>query len=121
MTTTSDFAIHVEDDELRVRFVSRKALGALPTGHATGGDYASRIIRLRRSETRRGNRAALLHELGHYLVEREELNPRHTSRELRGVNEEDICDLLTWVPIILADPRNGELRAFMGIELVCAS
>jgi hypothetical protein len=115
---TRDFSFWVEEDELRVRFVSRAALGSLASGHVTGGDYAALTIRLRASEPVGSNRRTLLHELGHYLVDRDELNPRAFKRTLpNDVTEEDVCDLLTWLPVILHDPRNDALRDFLGILL----
>lgn len=58
----------------------------------------------------------MFHELGHYLADRDELNPRGLKHKLPpDTTEEDICDLLTWVAIILTDPRNDALRAFLGL------
>lgn len=105
---TADFDFWVEDDCIRVRFVSARALGRMKTGHATGGDYAARVIRLPRYETRRSQRTSAFHELGHYLCDRQELRARDTT-------EEEVCDLLTWVPIVLTDPRNSALRSFLGL------
>jgi hypothetical protein len=103
------FAFWVEDDRLTVRMVSPRALGNLGSGHAVGGDYRDRTIRLHRGDTRRSWRSTFCHELGHYLVERQELQPKKTT-------EEEICDLLSWLPGILADPRNDALLAFLGLK-----
>jgi len=106
-----DFTISVEDDRIRVKFVASATLGKLSKdGHSAAGDYANKTIRLFRGEFRRTQRNVLLHELGHYLVARQELKPKLAS-------EEDICDLMTWLPTILTDERNGELRDFLGLTL----
>jgi hypothetical protein len=104
-----DFSFYVEDDRIRVKFVGARALGNLGSGHNVGGDYADKVIRLKRREYRRSQRSTLLHELGHYLVERQELNPRAT-------NEEEVCDVLTWLPTIFNDQRNTALLAFLGLR-----
>jgi hypothetical protein len=115
----SDFTVCVENDEIRVQFVSRADLGSLGSGHVVGGDYEALIIRVRASDSRRTQRAVLMHELGHYLVDRDELNTRGWKRTLpNDVTEEDVCDLFTWLPQILRDSRNGELRAFLGLDLI---
>ena len=106
-----DFTIYVENDRVRVKFVAAATLGKLSKdGHSAAGDYADRVIRIFRGEYQRTQRHILLHELGHHLVARQELKPRTAS-------EEDICDLLTWLPLILTDERNGDLRAFLGLTL----
>jgi hypothetical protein len=106
-----DFTLFVDDDSVKVKFVSAAALGKLSKdGHSAGGDYADRTIRVFRGEARRSQRAVLLHELAHYLYARMELKPRTAS-------EEDACDLFTWLPMILSDERNEALREFLGLTL----
>jgi hypothetical protein len=108
MNSPANFDIWVDDDRIRVRFVPQKQLGRLSSGHLVGGDFGDGIIRLPRFDTRRAQRAVLFHEMGHYLVKRQELRARDTT-------EEEVCDLLAWVPPILADERNADLRAFLGL------
>lgn len=103
------FSFWVGDDCIRVRFVSAKTLGNLSSGHSVGGDYRDRTIRIFRGELLRGQRSVLMHELGHYLVARQELDPRKT-------NEEEVCDVLTWLPSIFADERNTALLTFLGLR-----
>lgn len=118
MKAPDGFTFWVDDDALRVVFVPAGKLGRLDNGgHATGGDYLDGLIRLPRYEARKGLRSSLLHELGHHLVRRQELNPRGTQRALPNATEEDVCDLLTWIPMVLVDPRNDALRAFLGVAL----
>jgi hypothetical protein len=102
------FSFWVEDDRIVVRFVSAKTLGSLESGHSVGGDYRDKTIRIFRGELKRGQRSVLMHELAHYLVERQELRPNKT-------NEEEVCDLLTWLPSIFADERNDALLSFLGL------
>lgn len=109
--TTKGFSIYVDDERIAVRFVSARELGNLGSGHAVGGDYKDRVIRIHRGELRRAQRAVLLHELGHYLVKRQELRARAT-------NEEEVCDLLTWLPSIFVDERNDALLEFLGLRRV---
>lgn len=106
---TANFSFYVDDDRIAVKFVSAKALGNLGSGHNVGGDYRANVIRIFRGELRRAQRATLLHELGHYLVARQELNPKAT-------NEEEVCDVLTWLPSIFGDPRNTALLTFLGLR-----
>lgn len=109
---TPDFAFYVEDDRIRVKFVSQKTLGRLTDeGHPTGGTYTEgqRVIRIVRGEYRTGQRAIFMHELGHYLVERQELDARNTT-------EEEVCDILSWLPRIYADERNADLLKFLGLK-----
>lgn len=108
-----NFDIWVDEDRIQVRFVSRKTLGHIKTGHSTGGDYGDKIVRLQRYETRRCLSNMLFHEMGHYLVEREELLSR--GKLVPELTDEDVCDLMTWWPGILADPRNTELRKFLNL------
>jgi hypothetical protein len=106
-----DFAFYVEDDLIKVRFVGPKKLGRIPGDkdkHLTGGDYKDGRIRLLRYEYRRTLRSMFLHELGHHLYARQELD--------RKASEEDICDMLTWLPQIITDKRNKALRQFLGIR-----
>lgn len=103
-----DFTLWIEDDRVRVKFVSARALGNLSSGHSVAGDYRDKTIRIFRGELRRAQRSVFMHELGHYLVSRQELRPSAT-------NEEEICDLLTWLPHIFADERNEELLEFLGL------
>jgi hypothetical protein len=110
VTRPRDFSFFVEDDRLRVRFVAASTLGRMESGQGRGGDYGKGVIRLPRYEPRGSLRGSLLHELGHYLYERAELRPSDTT-------EEDACDLLTWLPMILHDERNGALRRFLGLRL----
>ena len=106
-----DFTLYVENDRIRVKFVAAATLGKLSKdGHSAAGDYQARVIRIFRGEFQRTQRAVLLHELGHYLVSRQELKPGKAS-------EEDICDVLTWLPTILADERNEAFREFLGLTL----
>lgn len=102
------FTLYVENDRVAVRFVTRRALGRLRSGHTTGGDYSDKVIRIARWETHRAQAAALFHELGHYLYDRSEL--RADSHE-----EEDV-DLLAWIPGIVFDERNKALLDFLGLE-----
>lgn len=106
---TDGFDFYVEDDRIRVRFVTQRQLKRLRSGHNIAGDYSDRTIRVFRGEYRRSQRSVLMHELGHYLVARQELRATDTT-------EEAVCDLLTWLPNILTDERNGELLAFLGLE-----
>ena len=106
-----DFSFYVDDDVLKVKFVSAAVLGKLSSsGHSAAGDYANHTIRLFRGEYRRTQRTVVFHELGHYLVAWLELKPAKAS-------EEDLCDLLTWLPLILLDERNEALREFLGLTL----
>jgi hypothetical protein len=102
------FDIWVEDDRIKVRFVPNARLGNMPSGHKVGGLYDKQTITLHRYDYRKSLRAGLMHELGHYLVARQELKAKATT-------EEEVCDLLTWLPAILADPRNRALRKFLGL------
>jgi hypothetical protein len=102
------FDFWVEEDRIKVRFVPNARLGNMPSGHKVGGLYVEQVISLHRYDYLKSLRAGLMHELGHYLVERQELRPKDTT-------EEEVCDLLTWLPAILADPRNGALRRFLGL------
>jgi hypothetical protein len=108
MMPTKDFRFFVEADRIEVRFVSQKKLGRLSSdgGWGTGGTYRKGVIKLPRYEYRGTLRAALLHELGHHLYKRQEIN-------LNRVTEEDVCDMLTWLPSILTDRRNKKLRRFL--------
>lgn len=106
-----DFTFYVEDDRIRVKFVSAATLGKLSSSkHSAYGDYSDKVIRIFRGDTRRSQRAVFLHELGHYLVSRQELKPRTAS-------EEDICDLFSWLPAIFSDDRNAKLLEFLGLTL----
>lgn len=118
MSDARDFDIFVDWDVVHVRFVSRVALGALPSGHGTIGDWdgATMTIRLARWETTRTLLAALLHELGHYFVARSELNPRGRVKMPVDVTEEDVCGLLEYLPMVLLDERNERLRAVFGLQ-----
>jgi hypothetical protein len=104
-----DFKLYVERERIEVRFVSAKKLGRMDTkaAHATGGTYRDCVIKLPRYEYLGTQRAALLHELAHHLFHRQELD------RSRGWNEEDACDLLTWLPGIYGDKRNKRFRKFM--------
>lgn len=105
----TSFTIYVEDDRIRVKLVSAEAFARDSKGHRMGGDYGNRTIRLPRREYRGTQRAALLHELGHYIWER---------GEYRGpVSQEDFCEGFSWLPSILTDPRNDPLREFLGLEI----
>jgi hypothetical protein len=107
---TKNFAFYVEHDRLQVRFVTTRTLGRHGSGQSKGGDYLNKVIRLPRKEMVNANRGALFHELGHYIHrERQEL-------PARGLTDEDICDAMMWVPAVLRDPRNGDLRRFLGLE-----
>ena len=75
----------------------------------TGGDYVDRRIRLARGEPRNSQQSTLLHELGHYLVQRSELDPKHTT-------EEEMADVLSWLPLIFRDERNRVLLAFLDLR-----
>lgn len=103
-----DFTFYVEDDAIRVRHVGARVLKRLSSGHTIAGDFGDGVIRLLRGETRSARRSVLLHELGHYLVDRQELRASDCT-------EEEVCDLLSWLPAILVDERNGALRAFLGL------
>jgi hypothetical protein len=106
-----DFSFFVDDERIRVKFVASATLGKLSASkHSAAGDYHDRTIRLFRGEPRRTQRSVMLHELGHYLFARMELRAGRAS-------EEDICDLFTWMPLILEDPRNSALRKFLGLTL----
>lgn len=102
-----NFEFWVGEDRVRVRFVSQKTLGSIADGHASRGEYKNRIIRLFRGELPHALQAVFLHELGHYLYER---------GELKSPTEEDAADLLTWLPTIVHDKRNGALRRFLRIR-----
>lgn len=114
MKPVKNFTLWVESDRVKVRFVGAKRLGRLTkdAGWATGGSYThkDRIIRLPRYEYRGTLRAALLHELGHHLFKRQEL-------KVSRITEEDVCDMLTWLPSILTDKRNKKLRRFLFEEV----
>lgn len=109
MADPRDFTFFVEADRIKVRHVSARTLGSGPDGHPTGGDYRDSTIRIFRGEYRSAARAYLLHELGHHLVARQEINPQHTT-------EEEICDVLTWLPFIFSDPRNAALLSYLGLR-----
>lgn len=109
MADPRDFDLWVEDDRIKVRFVTTKVLKRLASGHAVGGDYSDRIIRIFRGDSRRSQRGTFFHELGHYLCDRNEFNSKDCT-------EEEACDLLAWVPQILNDPRNDGLRTFLGVR-----
>lgn len=105
-----NFSFYVEDDIIRVKFVRFRELGRMDRGRQrVGGLYRDRVIRLPKTELRTANRAGLLHELGHYLYQRADLS-------VNDLTEEDFCDGFTWLPHILTDPRNDDLRAFLGLE-----
>lgn len=106
--TARDFSFWVEDDRIRVKHVSPKTLTPISSGQSPGADYRAGVIRITRGETAYGRQGYLLHELGHYLVERVELG--------KTLTEEDACDLFAWIPFILRDRRNGDLRAYLGLE-----
>lgn len=114
------FKIYVDqdtDETVHVSFhpASRFYRDRMSTGQSTGATYKDNVIELSRASTRAGYCASLWHELGHYFIEREEFR---ISRKgvLVGVTEEDACDLFTWVPAILHDPRNEPLRQLMGVK-----
>jgi len=104
-----DFTIYVEDDRIQVRFVGARRLGTLSSGHPVGGDYDGRSIRLPAGAYRTANQASLLHELGHHFARRQGLRD--------GATEEEACELLSWLPRVLADPRNRAFRSFLGLRL----
>lgn len=106
-----DFTFYVDEDKIKVKFVTNRALGR--TGnYQIGGDYTpgSKMIRLLRSEPKSSMRATFLHELCHYLVERNEM-------KIKNSNEEDICDLFSWLPMIFMDKRNTEFLNFLGLAV----
>ena len=109
MSDSRDFDFWVEDDKITVRFVGQRALKRLSSGHAVGGDYEDKHIRIFRGDTRRAQRGTLFHELGHYLVKRYELN-------VKDCTEEEVCEIPAWVPQILNDPRNEALVLFLGFR-----
>lgn len=109
MADPRDFDFWVEDDRLHVRHVTARLLTRISSGQNTGADYGDKVISLLRGDTRRSLRGYLLHELGHYLCDRLD-HPK------RGLTQEDACDLLSWVPNILLDDRNGPLRAYLGLK-----
>ena len=84
-----DFTFYVDEDKIKVKFVTNRALGR--TGnYQIGGDYTpgSKMIRLLRSEPKSSMRATFLHELCHYLVERNEM-------KIKNSNEEELSNVLT--------------------------
>ena len=103
-----DFPFWVDGDRIKVRFVSAAVLGRTAAGHMVAGDYTNREIRIFRGEIRHAQRAVFWHEVGHYIYERLELT--------KSAHEEQIVDLLTFVPLIIGDNRNGALRKFLGLE-----
>lgn len=106
-----DFTIFVDNESIKVKFVASATLGKLSSSkHSAAGDYKDNTIRVFRGEPRRSQRSVLLHELCHYLFARMELKAASAS-------EEDVCDLFTWLPIILEDSRNKALRSFLGLTL----
>lgn len=109
MADRRDFDIWVERDRIRVRFVRPAVMGRTVEGHSTAGDFtmANRLIRIHRGLTLASQRATVLHELGHYLYKR---------MELAKPTEEDVVDLLAWLPEIMLDARNRKLVAFLGLS-----
>lgn len=106
-----DFSFNVGDARIRVRFVGREDLGKLDSGHDVAGDYGENLIRLPRWELSRAQRIYFFHELGHYLIERNEIPVGKRSEVC--TTDETICDLFTWLPFILEDARNESLRNFL--------
>lgn len=114
------FKIYVDqdtDETVLVRFVSPRRMerDRLSSGQGSGATYANNVIEVAYSTTISGLCACVWHELGHYFIEREEFRISRKGA-LLGVMEEDVCDLFTWVPSILHDPRNVPLRQLMGVE-----
>lgn len=114
------FKVYVDqdtDETILVRFVSPRRLerDRLATGQGSAGTYANNVIEVTYTATMSGLGACVWHELGHYFIEREEFRISRKGA-LLGVMEEDVCDLFTWVPAILHDPRNGPLRQLMGVK-----
>lgn len=103
-----DFTFYVDADRIRVRFVMPSRLKKIASGQNPGADYGDKVIRIARGELTRSQQGYLFHELGHYLVERMEYG--------KTLTQEDACDLMSWAPAILRDPRNGDLRAFLSLE-----
>lgn len=106
-----DFDFFVDTVRLKVKFVTGRTLGRTGS-YQIGGDYTpgSKVIRLLRYEAKGALRATLLHELCHYLWERNEMT-------VKTVNEEDICDLMSWLPMVFEDSRNTELLDFLGLQV----
>lgn len=69
------------------------ALGRLTEGYARGADYGSNRIRMGRGMTRRQQRNALLHEVGHHAWKRANLD-QYLSRK---TEELVLTDLLNWL------------------------
>ena len=110
------FRIYIDDDTIiQVRFVGRKELGRQPTGHSVAGEYDKGVIKIARWEPSRTQQAIIWHEIGHALVKHDELAGRGKYLA-EGTTEEDVCELFTWVTLILRDPRNQPLWQFMGVE-----
>jgi Zn-dependent peptidase ImmA (M78 family) len=97
--------LDVDGEKVLVKFVSNKAMGRLDDSvHGRGGDYqrsdlTESVIRVNTGMTRAAMRSTLLHEIGHHLIERTQL-------EITEDLAEDICDAFAWIPAILRDnPR----------------
>lgn len=110
MSDPRDFDLWVEDDRIRVRHVTSRSLTKISSGQNAGADYekAKKTISILRGDTRKARRGYVFHELGHYLCDRLD-HPR------RGLTQEDAVDLLSWVPGILLDERNEDLRRYLGL------
>lgn len=108
MSDKRDFAFYCERDLLKVKFVSARTLGHDPQGHQIYGSYRAKVIELPRNETLKSQRALFWHEFGHYAYDRSELQ--------KGDPEESVVDILTWAPVIMEDPRNKRLLAFLGLR-----
>ena len=109
MSDDRDFDFWVEDDRIRVRHVTARSLTKISSGQNAGADYSDKVISLLRGDTKRALRGYLLHEIGHYLCDR--LDHRKI-----GLTQEDACDLLSWVPFIISDPRNEAFREYLGLK-----
>lgn len=104
MRRRAGFRFFFDEDIITVKFVSPNELRRDNFGHRIAGDYKNRVIRLDATETWSGTVGSLFHEIGHAIVDR---------MDLRETNEEDLCEMLAWLDLILYDKRNVSLRKYL--------
>ncbi len=93
------FDLDVDGRRVRVRFVPSSRMQRDSKGHAMGGDYGDNLIKVSTAQTRRGVRAAVLHEIGHHVLDRAEV-------KVPTAVEEDVADAFCWLlPVLRDNPK----------------
>jgi len=108
MSTSKRLELDVDGEKVTVDFV--KKVGQFPQGYSMGGDYdrVKRRIRINSTQTRGGQRAALMHELIHHAFVKSGITIGRKTEEL-------VADGLdAWLALMLH--RNPELVDFLTEE-----